>query len=95
MLSIKTVIALGLAAMATAQDQPSFRFQPYGNSDTTCAGENLISPTTSIPGTGDVSSCVQFATGTNSIQYTLLDGSKAGCVVDLFTNNACNGPAIQ
>lgn len=36
MFSVKTVIALGLAAMATAQDQPNFRFQPYGSSDTTC-----------------------------------------------------------
>lgn len=83
-----------LAGLAAAQ-QPAFRFSPYGNGDTTCDADNLISPTASIPGTGDVSSCVQLASGTSSLQYSLLDGSQAGCTVSLWTNNACNGPVIS
>lgn len=89
-----TFIFAGLASIAAAQG-PMFRFSEYGNGDTTCDSANLISPSISIPGTGDVSSCIQFPTGTSSIQYALLDGSQAGCTVDLFTNNVCNGPAIS
>lgn len=82
-----------LASVAAAQ-VPQFRFSEYGNGDTTCDSANLISPSVSIPGTGDVLFCVQFPTGTSSIQYALLEGSQAGFTVDLFTNNVCNGPAI-
>lgn len=90
-LAILTAVFVGLAAA----QQPAFRFSPYGNGDTTCDADNLISPTTSIPGTGDVSSCVQLASGTSSLQYSLLEGSQAGCTVSLWTNNACNGPVIS
>lgn len=91
--STLVAIAAGFVGLAAAQ-QPAFRFAPYGNGDTTCNPDNLISPTTSIPGSGDVESCVQFATGTSSVQYALLEGSPEGCTVNLWTNNVCNGPAI-
>lgn len=88
------ILAAATAGLAAAQSAPAFRFSPYGNGDTTCDADNLISPTTNIPGTGDVSSCVQFATGTSSVRYALLEGSQEGCTVALWTNNACNGDAI-
>lgn len=94
-MQIPTIAALTatFVGLAAAQ-QPAFRFSPYGNGDTTCNAGNLISPTTSIPGTGDVGNCVQLATGTSSIQYALLEGSQEGCTVSLWTNNVCSGPAI-
>ncbi|KAI5367738.1 hypothetical protein Slin15195_G028700 [Septoria linicola] len=83
------------ASMAAAQSGPMLRFSEYGNGDTTCNPDNLISPSINIPGTGDVGSSIQFPVGTSSIQYALLDGSEGGYKVELFTSNTCIGPAID
>lgn len=90
-MQIPTSLLALTATLTFAVADPSFRFSEYGNGDTTCSPDNLISPSVSID--DGFGGCKQFPANTNSVQYALLEGSRAGCIVKLFTNNACNESA--